>query len=276
VAPAAGGTKTKDSALLVRPTQAGRQAQRVWEPLTGVVEDRWRERLGRAEVERLRTALAGVVSQFSVELPYVLPAGDPRLDERRPASGQEAQAALPSLLSKVLLAFALDFGRTSDLALGQYTAGRSARLAVSANILRVLDEQGVRASEIPARTGVAKMTIDNWLGALQKHGYATVSPDPAAGRFKVVRLTAKGRAAKDLYQEWAGEAGQRWAGRFGERTIRDLRDAARPLSGHGTGQRPLWRGLEPYPDCWRAQVPAPATLPHYPVISVRGGFPDGS
>ena len=38
----------------------------------------------------------------------------------------------------------------------------------------------------------------------------------------------------------------------------------------------LWKGAEPYPDGWRAAVRRPTTLPHYPVISHRGGFPDGS
>jgi hypothetical protein len=28
--------------------------------------------------------------------------------------------------------------------------------------------------------------------------------------------------------------------------------------------------------CWRARVPAPAALPHYPMTLHRGGYPDGS
>ncbi len=32
----------------------------------------------------------------------------------------------------------------------------------------------------------------------------------------------------------------------------------------------------PYPDGWRAQVSRPEVLPDYPVVSMRGGFPDGS
>ena len=39
---------------------------------------------------------------------------------------------------------------------------------------------------------------------------------------------------------------------------------------------PLFRGLEPYPDGWRAKVRKPDTLPHYPMVLHRGGFPDGS
>jgi hypothetical protein len=38
----------------------------------------------------------------------------------------------------------------------------------------------------------------------------------------------------------------------------------------------LPRGLKPYPDGWRASLPPPQGLPHYPMILHRGGFPDGS
>jgi hypothetical protein len=58
--------------------------------------------------------------------------------------------------------------------------------------------------------------------------------------------------------------------------MRALREAAAPLAGSGADRPPLWRGLESYPDGWRAAVQRPLTLPHFPVISARGGFPDGN
>jgi hypothetical protein len=39
---------------------------------------------------------------------------------------------------------------------------------------------------------------------------------------------------------------------------------------------PLYAGLTPHPDNWRARLPRPATLPHYPMTLHRGGYPDGS
>jgi len=36
------------------------------------------------------------------------------------------------------------------------------------------------------------------------------------------------------------------------------------------------RGLEPYPDGWRAEVRRPEALPHYPMVLHRVGYPDGS
>lgn len=66
---------------------------------------------------------------------------------------------------------------------------------------------------------------------------AAEEPDPAVGRGKVARLTPRGL----------------------------------------DGQPPvLFGGLEPYPGNWRASVRRPATLPYFPVVLHRGGYPDGS
>jgi DNA-binding MarR family transcriptional regulator len=277
--PAAGGAKAPRPARLVRPTAAGRRAQAVWAPLEREIEDRWRARFGGAEIGRLRTALWGIAGQLDVELPDYLPVGDPRLDPRQPAPdvGAVPDVTLPALLSKVLSVFALEFQDESDLSLSVYTAGRMSQLPICANILRVLHEDGVPARDLPALTGVAKMTIDNWLGILAKRGYAVVGPGPAGGRARLARLTPKGRRARETYLRWAAEAGQRWDARFGEAPMRALRESAGELTGApGPDQSPLWPGLEPYPGGWRSAVPRPQTLPHFPVISARGGFPDGN
>jgi DNA-binding MarR family transcriptional regulator len=276
--PAEDRAKAPRAGYLVRPTVAGRRAQDVWEPLEGEIEDRWRDRFGEAEIDRLRTALAGIAGQLDVKLPDYVPVGDPRLDPRDPAADRECVPGLTlsALLSKVLAAFALEFQHESGLSLSIYTEGQLSRLPISANILRVLDEQGVPVRDLPTLTGVAKMTVDNWLGILGKRGYAVVGPGPAGGRAKLARLTPKGRNAQDGYLRWIAGAQQRWDARFGAAAMRALREAAAPLGGSGADRPPLWRGLEPYPDGWRAAVQRPLTLPHFPVISARGGFPDGS
>ena len=57
-----------------------------------------------------------------------------------------------------------------------------------------------------------------------------------------------------------------------------LRASLEPLTaGQSPGQPPvLFGGIEPYPDNWRASVRRPATLPHFPMVLHRGGYPDGS
>jgi DNA-binding MarR family transcriptional regulator len=274
--PAATPAKPPQSAWLVRPTTAGRLAKQVWEPLVGLVEDRWRARFGHEQIEQLRTSLGGIVGQLEVELPDYLPVGEPLLGPRSARDDAVSESTLPALLSKVLLAFALDFERDSDLSLGIYTSGGTSRLEISANILRVMGEQGVRVADIPALTGVAKMAIDNWLGALEQHRYLVVGSDPAGSRFKVARLTPRGLKARDAYFRWTGHFEHRWEERFGTRALGALRDSIEPLAGGSDVESPLWRGIEPYPDGWRAQVRKPEALPHYPVVSARGGFPDGN
>ena len=246
---------------VVAPTPAGRQAQEIWAPLPGEIEERWRERFGRGAVEGLRAALVPAVARLELRLPDFLPVGEARLDAgREDGTG----LALPSLLSKVLLALALDFERESRLALGIYTDRGAGRLEISANVLRALADDGTRVRDLPAATGVAQMAIGNWLASLEGHRYLTVGPDPAGGRFKVARLSPRGRAARDTYRRWAAAAG-------------GLPEAAALAAALDRLDGDLLRsGTEPYPDGWRARVRRPATLPHYPVISLRGGFPDGS
>jgi hypothetical protein len=67
-----------------------------------------------------------------------------------------------------------------------------------------------------------------------------------------------------------------------------LRESLEALLGQGEGdQLCLSRGLVPYPDGWRAHKPyltqttavaqdPRGALPHYPMVSHPGGFPDGS
>jgi DNA-binding MarR family transcriptional regulator len=185
-------------------------------------------------------------------------------------AGHEASAssglALSVLLSRVLLAFALEFERESDLS-----------LAICANALRILDEKGVRLRDLPLLTGVSKPAISMAMGILQKMRLAVVQPEQTGSRTRVVHLTAKGREAKEAYRQLLRIIEDRWQARFAKKAVRTLRKLLEQLVGEPTAQRsPLFRGLEPYPGGWRASVRKPNTLPHYPMVLHRGGFPDGS
>lgn len=115
------------------------------------------------------------------------------------------------------------------------------------------------------------------MGILEKGHFVVVEPDPDGSRFKIVRLTPKGRKAQETYRQLLDVIEDRWEARFGEATIYNLREALEQLVGNPTAQQsPLFKGLEPYPDGWRASVRKPETLPHYPMVLHRGGFPDGS
>jgi hypothetical protein len=111
---------------------------------------------------------------------------------------------------------------------------------------------------------------------LEKRGYAAMKPESRGSRVKVPVLTPKGRDAHTLYIQLLAKIEERWQARFGKETIHALRKSLERLVGEPTGQSPLFRGLEPYPNGWRASVRRPEGLPHYPMILHRGGFPDGS
>ena len=141
-------------------------------------------------------------------------------------------------------------------------------------MLRVLTGAGVRVRDLPAASGVSKESIAMAMGILAKADLAAVGPDPGGGRWKVARLTPRGQEAQWAYADWAASVDQKSAERFGADDVARLRAALEPLAGDGAS--PLMRGLEPYPDNWRADARPPQTLPHYPMVLHRGGFPDGS
>jgi DNA-binding MarR family transcriptional regulator len=271
---------------IVRPTPGGRRAQEVWEPLAGIIEDRWRARFGADAITALRDALQALLSQSGAGtgLPRYLPVVRHQMfayvagfRERPPAVGTGSPADLSVLLSRVLLAFTLDFERESAIS-----------LPVGANLLRVLTERGVRVRDLPHLTGVSKEALSMAAGVLARRSYAVTGPDPAASRGKLIRLTPKGRPAQDDYLRLLDATEQKWRARFGPGAIGTLRRSLRSVIEHrDDGQPRLSQGLGPYPDGWRARNPylrhttdllsdPSGALPHYPMVLHRGGWPDGS
>ena len=265
--------KRPRASSVIRATARGREAQQVWRPLFGVLEKRWQERIGKEEITQLRESVYALVSRMHVDLPDCLPIlgyglfskVPPAVQKTPPAAGVSSRLPLSALLSRCLLAFAIEFERESELS-----------LAISANVVRILDEKGVRVRDLPLLTGVSKGAISVALGFLQKRHAVVVEPDQAGSRVKVARLTPKGREAQDAYHQLLGSIEKRWEARFGKDTIRNLRKSLERLAGDSTAHSPLFRGLEPYPDGWRASIRKPNILPHYPMVLHRGGFPDGS
>jgi DNA-binding MarR family transcriptional regulator len=261
---------------VVRPTPGGRKALEAWQPLTRIIEKRWQERFGKDVIDRLQELLQALVDNFDGDLPDYLPilghdllSHGPDRERRRPAGAgfaPSSECTLPILLSKVLLAFAIEFERDSGVS-----------LAMSSNALRLIGQEGARVRDLPRLSGVSKEAIAMSLGRLEERGLAFVQPESAGSRVKILRLTPKGRIAQDAYHRLILEVEQRWQARFGKDVARNLRESLERLDGDATAHRsPLFRGLEPYPKGWRAAAPRPEGLPHYPMVLHRGGFPDGS
>jgi DNA-binding MarR family transcriptional regulator len=224
-------------------------------------QQRWQARFGLDLIPQLRESQSALGRQVGADLPDCLPILGFGLFSRAQAgsqNGADVDLPLSALLSRALLAFAIEFERESDLS-----------LAISANVLRVLNENGAPVRDLPILTGVSKQAISMALSFLRKKRLSVVEPDPAGSRAKIVRLTPKGRAAQDAHLQLIEIIEARWKTRCGGATIRVLGSVLEKVVSDPAA-------LDPYPDGWRAQVPKPVTLPHYPMVLHRGGFPDGS
>jgi hypothetical protein len=277
-APADSRLKPPHSDQLVRATGQGLRAKAIWEPLTGEIEQHWRARYGAAEIARLTDSLTGIASHLGGWLPDCLPilgyglfslGPKPGVNRYVELEGEAAAAGpgphpaelpLPWLLARVLLAFAIEFELQAQIS-----------LAITANVLRPLDEHGIRVKDLPGLSGVSVESLAMATGYLETREMAVVGADPAGGRWKSVRLTPKGNRVRQARLELVDAVEDGWRKRYGAAAVSALRCALEPLAGG-----PLLAAIEPNPDGWRASVRRPRTLPHYPMVLHRGGYPDGS
>ncbi|MGH9029066.1 MAG: hypothetical protein ACRDV4_05575 [Acidimicrobiales bacterium] len=267
---------------IVSPTAVGSRATDVWQPLSGVMDERWRGRFGEPDVADLRGRLESLVGTLGVNLPRYLPVvrygmftDVPPLQKRRSSGvdpSEEAPLPLSALLSLVLLEFTVEFETESEVS-----------LPVSANVLRVMGEDAVRVRDLPVLGGISKEAVAVAAGFLERHGYAVTERGGEGGRTRLLRLTPEGRGARGTYEQLLPDIEQRWRARFGVDTLDHLRRALGRVTNAGS----LSEGLVPHPDGWRASsryaaatrslIESPLErLPHHPVVTHRGGWPDGS
>lgn len=270
----AGRPRPKTGSILTL-TERGAVAESVWRPLPAVVERRWRDRFGDSAVDRLRAALLAVAAADPARWPDFMPilsVRDSRLEEPdRRDSGTRAEDAtltLVSLLARALLRFTCDYDRSGRLPLGMW-----------ANLVRVLDsEEGIAARVLPAKTGVSKEALAMMVGVLAKTGVVIVEPVPGSGQGRQLRLTAeRGVRARAAGASQVSETTTQWQRAFGAAVVPELLAALDPIVGDGCREgSPLFAGLDPASDAWRAQGAPQQVLPWYPLVLHRGGYPDGS
>lgn len=269
------GYITIDDAGVIHATRHGKRAQVVWAPLFQTIEQRWRERFGNGAIDELRASLEVIDAQSDPALPNTLPilgygliakglkfkrSAQPRREDRlQPA------LRLRPLLSRALLTFAVEYESEAHLS-----------LAIGANILRLVDEAGVRVRDLPRLAGISKEAVAMALGFLERRGYAMIEPDSPDSRFKRATLTREGQLAKREYHHLVTELEERWRSRFGDDPVTRLRRVLESIVGTTAPSELLLGGIQPYADGWRASAPPLTQLPHYPTILHRGGYPDGS
>ena len=119
------------------------------------------------------------------------------------------------------------------------------------------------------------------LGYLTKAGHVVREGSTTATAR--VRLTPAGRTAQAQLPAVHAQIATAWDERFGAAAVERLGTSLDAVLEHAN----LNEGLRPPPDGWRANKQYRArtdalladprtTLPHYPLVLHRGGWPDGS
>ena len=260
---------------IVRPTPYGLQAQQIWSCLPSLLDTNWRSRFGDARVDQLLASLRTLWRQIDPHLPDWLPTLGYGLTCAPPEGSHEAAATmdnapaepqLAGMVSRLLLAFALEFERTSPVS-----------LAICANVLRLAEGSGASLRSLPQLAGVSSESIGMASRFLEAKHYAVRQRAADAKAGKMLRLTRSGEVARAAHGQITEEIEQGWEHRFGADAVVSLRAVLQDFGeAEQAGESLLLRGTIPPPECWRAKLPLIRTLPHFPMVLHRGGFPDGA
>lgn len=240
---------------VLRPTQAGAYARRLWPRVVSAVEERWRERFGDGMIDALRTQ----VTAFDPAMPWSPPevhASDGFFTHVISSDISEVERPLVVMLGQALTARTLDQEQTAP-----------ASLPLAANLLRVIGTSTVLISDLPARTGLSKEGIAMAVAYLHRRNLAVSEPQ------RSIRLTSQGLDALEAY--WKG------AWEHDDTALRDaltaLLEQKNALSAGFDAPQGCWRRQKPYAEQTSRLLADPlGALPWHPMALHRGGWPDAS
>lgn len=90
-------------------------------------------------------------------------------------------------------------------------------------VLRYPSPDGARPSELAARLGISKQSLNYLLGELERLGYLERRPDPDDLRAKRIVVTRRGSSAAKVIRAAVTELEQEWAEQLGGRRFAQLR-----------------------------------------------------
>src|SRR5579872_380093 len=224
-------------------TEKGKIAAEIWPPLWVEIEERWKNRFGD-NLSELASSLRKITDQIETDLPAGLPfVFNENEDESCvPKSSMKlADLQISSILSQVLLTFAIQFNKRSRVP-----------LVLCANVIRVLsDIAPVREGELPRLTGSSQESSDiGW----RLKPFVILESDPAK-RGKLVRLSPRGKLAHEDYYRITSEIEKEWEKKFGGELRRSLEKL---LQLKSEDKSLLAKGLVPPEGVARAGVLVPA------------------
>ena len=125
---------------------------------------------------------------------------------------------LQELLGRLYRQFAEEFhAAMAEAGYGDIT------LAHGTNVLRFLDDAGVRIGRLAELSGLSKQALSQQVKYLEAHGYVTVEPDPTDNRSKLVRNTKRGWDCRAVARPLFVEIERGWSHRMGFQDLRRLR-----------------------------------------------------
>jgi hypothetical protein len=177
------------------------------------------------------------------------------------ASDTTTGGPLSTLLAQELIRFSAAIGGRSSIPMG-----------LGSNVLRVLAAGACRTRDLPGLAGISREAVDGSIRVL-------VRDEAVAVVGGVADLTERGRNMWTTYDEALTEVDGQWR-KVRPALVTALEDALGrddALVAAITASPEGWRANPPYAVLTRTMLENPAAnLPAYPMVSHRGGFPDGS
>jgi DNA-binding MarR family transcriptional regulator len=97
------------------------------------------------------------------------------------------------------------------------------------NVFQYLDDDGTRVSDLAQRAGMTKQSMAQLVEHLEDHGYLERIADPADGRAKLVRTTARGGEVFAVVRDYVAEVEARLEDRLGAAKLQRLRALLKDL-----------------------------------------------
>ena len=138
-----------------------------------------------------------------------------------PADGED----LPIGVLLFILARAMEAANMAGLARAGYTDMTVAQARIAARI----EPGGSRVTRLAESAHVTKQTAGFLVEQLERAGYVERVPDPSDGRARLVRVSARGRAAREAVLPALAELEAQWLARIGPERMAQLRETLTQL-----------------------------------------------
>jgi DNA-binding MarR family transcriptional regulator len=113
---------------------------------------------------------------------------------------------------------------------GLHERGFTDLVAAHLNLVQYPGPEGLRPSELAARTRMTRQATNYLLGEMERLGYLRRVPDEADQRTKRIRVTPRGSAAGAAMREIVLEVEAEWTQQIGARRFAKLRELLMELN----------------------------------------------